>query len=313
MDPLSIASSFASVLGGLATASWQNSTSKTLDEIQHELGQLENQMLQVIDILRDLYQYILHTDEDMFKRYINGEINSDRLTFSDMVANLSDPLHPSQKERQVFEDFGIHQAANHGYSLYVWGAITYPSAAQSVALALACFKIAQSKSSLIDSVIGNFLTWLQGQAVNEFGNAQSSFDSIYTSKKSVLDSYPKKTWLGQELDRTAGDSNSDEEECTNWYCDISSYSFDNGLPTAENALDSDSDCHTNPRGWPLASGFGDKFPSNTDPTPLVNQNILSPLNTNLIMAKNALNSRNNAINHSSAILAIAATVVKYKS
>jgi hypothetical protein len=312
LDPISIAAAFASAVGALSTAEWQASTSQTLQEIKQQLNLMEGQMLELIDLLKNLYQYILNTDEDTIRKFITGNIQSQTDSFEDRVSNTANPLHPSAKEKEAFENYGL-EVAQTGYSIFVWGGISYGAVAQSIATAFACFKIAQSNGTLVEEVKTHVLQWLDNTATTEFDNARSNSDSIYMANKATVDNYPKRTWLGQEEAPIAGDPNNVTYSYTDWYCNLTGYTFDTGFPAPSPAIVSGDEPPTgyNPRGWPLAPGFNESFPFPGDVYSEVNKLIVSPLNSSVDAGKVAKKNRDDAINNLAAIAAIRKVIQDY--
>ncbi|SEJ91435.1 hypothetical protein [Pseudomonas sp. NFACC07-1] len=290
MDPFTIVSAIGGALGALSDRSFQQQTAASLNELRKEMIVIQEQLKLVLESIEDLKPYILHTGEDLFRKFISGEIDALRLGLQDRISLLADPRHPTPAQKSDFERFAL-DAAEKAYTIFPWGAVSWGPVGSAMVTAFASFRIAQSRSSVVQSVKENIVNWLTQSAVVEFQAAADAGKKAYDDNRSFVDLYPKRCFMGSEFYL---DIHNDGQP-SNWdydlahYFDISAGNYDAGFVYREEMLSVDKREYAhpeswNPRNWPLAPGFLPTRPTGRDPAPDLKK-VLASLNRQIALAK----------------------------
>jgi hypothetical protein len=298
MDPLTIASAVASALGAISDQNFQQHTTASLIEIRNELEVIQGQLKHVLESIEDLKPYILHAGEDLFRRFISGEIDALRLDLQDRISLLADPRHPIPSQKSDFEKFGL-EAADRAYTIFPWGAVSWGAVGSAAVTAFASFRIAQSRSSVIQSVKEHIVNWLSQSAIVEFQAAANIGMKAYDDNRLLVDQYPKQCFMGSESDTFGDDQPTNQDLDLAHYFDISAGSYDTGFVYRDEMLSQNERQYAhsgswNPRGWPLAPGFSPTWPSDRDPA-LAVKGVLDALNRKIVLAKAGAQLNSDAI------------------
>jgi hypothetical protein len=249
---------------------------------------MEGQLVELLDLVKDLYKYILHVNENDFRQFITGNVDAKAFVVHDMIQAMNDPSHPTKQEKEAFYKYG-DGVKEMGYSLRPWGAISYGAIGRAIVTCFTCYKIAGTSVAYVNASRDTFLDWFTGQATTEFTNAYNDGLAIFNSKKAPVDSYPKQTWLGsfcvEDHPVQAADPLPPSHRDFAIYLDISKCNFTTRFTLDKNASFADhaDDRTLNPRGWPLAPGYSPNFPRGDDFAPDV-QSIVASLNANIDLA-----------------------------
>lgn len=297
MDPMTIASAIAGALSAISNNNFQQNTQASLSELRQELFVIQEQLKLVLQSIEDLKAYILHTEEDLFRKFISGEIDALRLGLQDRISLLGDPLNPTNAEKAEFERFAL-ESAEKAYLIFPWGAVSWGAVGSAVVTTFASFRIAQSNSSVVQSVKGHIIDWLSQSAIPELQAAADAGAKAYNENRPPVDQYPKRCFMGSES-WNFGDNQPDDRDCDiAHYFDISAGSYDTGFFYRDEMLSEVERQYThpgswNPRGWPLAPGFSPMWPDSLDPKqPL--KRVLDELNRQITLAKAGTQLNSNA-------------------